>query len=131
MATRSTVGTYKLKVNIASKEPISVHDALQDDCWKVAMQDELKTLHKIGTWTLVDLPQNRKPIGSWWLFKTKENPNGSILKRKARLAAQGFKQKSGLDYTETFIPVIKSSIIRVILTLYSYFSGLAYKASRC
>ena len=72
---------------------------------------------KNNTWTLVSLPPNRESIGCKWVFRIKENPDGTVNKYKARLVAKGYHQQFGYDYTETFSPVIKPVTIRVILTL--------------
>lgn len=81
------------------------------------MQEEYNALMRNGTWTLVELPQGRKAIGSKWVFRLKENPDRSINKSKARLVAKGFNQQEGLDFNETFSPVVKPVTIRLILTL--------------
>jgi histone deacetylase 1/2 len=70
-----------------------------------------------NTWTLVPLPLHRKAIGCKWIFRVKENPDGTVNKYKARLVAKGFLQTAGCDFTETFSPVIKPVTIRIILTL--------------
>lgn len=69
------------------------------------------------TWSLVPLPPNRKTIGCKWVFRVKENADGSVNKYKARLVAKGFHQVLGFDFNETFSPVIKPVTIRIILTL--------------
>lgn len=81
------------------------------------MQSEFDALLANNTWTLVDPPPNRKPIGCKWVFRVKENTDGSINKYKARLVAKGFHQQQGHDFTETFSPVVKPVTMRIVLTL--------------
>ncbi|KAH9134621.1 hypothetical protein AeRB84_019649 [Aphanomyces euteiches] len=69
------------------------------------------------TWTLCELPPGRKPIGCRWLFTKKYSADGSLLRYKARLVAQGFTQVAGIDYTDIFAPVIRTSSIRFLLSL--------------
>ena len=66
----------------------------------------MDSLHENIVWELVELPKDRKPVGSKWVFKVKINADGSVERCKARLVAQGYSQKEGLDYDETFSPVV-------------------------
>lgn len=61
--------------------------------------------------------EGRIPIGCRWVYKVKENPNGSVRKYKARLVAKGFHQQVGFDFNETFSPVVKPTTIRIVLTI--------------
>ncbi|WMV40740.1 hypothetical protein MTR67_034125 [Solanum verrucosum] len=81
------------------------------------MIDEITALHRKGTWTLVPPPSGKNIVGSKWIFRVKTNEDGSLNKYKARLVAQGFTQKPGLDYIETFSLVAKHTTIRVILSI--------------
>jgi len=81
------------------------------------MKDEYATLEKNGTWTLVVPPAHKKPIGCKWVFRVKENPDGSTNKYKARLVAKGFHQTVGSDYTERFSSVVKPVTLRIVLTI--------------
>nr|GEY55466.1 ribonuclease H-like domain-containing protein [Tanacetum cinerariifolium] len=73
----------------------------------VATQKEKMFLLRNSTWELVELPDGKKSIGSKWIYKIKFRSSGEIDRYKARLASQGFGQKEGIDYEETFSPVVK------------------------
>ncbi|KAL5578140.1 hypothetical protein UlMin_019839 [Ulmus minor] len=84
---------------------------------KNAMTDEYVALLKNNTWSLVELPSDKKVIGCRWVFKVKENSDGSISRYKARLVAKGFNQRPGFDFDETFSPVVKPTTIRLVITI--------------
>ena len=75
--------------------------------WMPSMQAEINALNANGTWSLVPLPPGKKVVGSTWVLRTKRNSDGSIVKRKSRLVAQGFTQIHGLNFDETFSPVAR------------------------
>ena len=85
--------------------------------WDTAMKEELASLEKHNTWTLVNLPPGKNLIGCKWVYKTKRNANGSIDRYKARLVAQRFKQEYGIGYDEVFAPVARYDSIRTILAV--------------
>lgn len=100
-------------------DPETVTEALERadaENWKRAMNDEMESLSANQTWTLVDLPVGKRPIGSKWVFKLKQNKDKSI-RYKARLVARGYSQKEGIDYEETYSPVVKYSSIRYLIAL--------------
>ena len=117
MVTRSKTGNLKPKVFLAQCEPVTYKQALTQPEWFEAMKQEFDALLAKNTWTLTHLPPHRKTIGCRWVFKLKENSNGTINKHKARLVAKGFNQLYGLDFHETFSPIVKPTTIKVILTL--------------
>ena len=82
------------------KEPKSVSEAQTNQKWLDAMENEIVSLHDNNVWELVELPEDRKAVGSKWVFKVKTNADGSIERCKARLVAQGYSQQEGLDYDE-------------------------------
>ena len=81
------------------------------------MEQEYHALMKNKTWTLVPPPSRVNIIDSKWVFKVKKHADGSIERYKARLVAKGFKQRRGLDYEDTFSPVVKPTTIRLLLSL--------------
>ncbi|KAJ0834657.1 putative RNA-directed DNA polymerase [Helianthus annuus] len=98
-------------------EPSSYSEASKDPKWIEAMNVEMEALLRNKTWELVDLPVNRKPIGCKWIYKVKYKANGEIERYKARLVAKGYNQREGLDFGETFSPVVKMVTVRCVLSL--------------
>ncbi|KAH9801545.1 retrovirus-related pol polyprotein from transposon RE1 [Citrus sinensis] len=120
MITRAKAGIFKPKAFLTahnSLEPSNVDEALSDSKWKAAMQAEFDALIRNKTWSLVPMNPEYKLVGCKWVFRTKYNTDGSVSKYKARLVAKGFHQRAGIDYSETFSHVVKSSTVRVILSL--------------
>ena len=95
--------------------------------WKEAINDEMDSIMGNNTWVLVDLPPGCKPLGCKWIFKRKMKVDGTIEKFKARLVIQGFKQKSGIDYFDTYAPVARISTIRLLIALASIHNLLIHQ----
>ena len=101
-------------------EPTSYNEAIncnEREQWLQAMHEELQSLNKNNTWTLVDKPKDRRIINCKWVFKIKKDTKGDIMKFKARLVAVGSSQTHGIDYVETFSPVIKWETVKILLTI--------------
>lgn len=75
--------------------------------WSMAMVDEMVSIENNETFELVPRPRNQKIVGSRWVFDTKKDADGKVLRLKARLVVQGFSQRYGIDYVETFSPTLK------------------------
>jgi hypothetical protein len=100
-----------------SIEPSTYQDALSIPHWRDAMELEFHALMKNETWRLVPPHPGLNLIDSKWVFKTKRHSDGFIERYKARLVAKGFKQRYGMDYKDTFSPVVKPATIRLLLIL--------------
>ncbi|GFV13707.1 retrovirus-related Pol polyprotein from transposon TNT 1-94 [Trichonephila clavipes] len=81
------------------------------------MKEKLESLSSNNTWVFANLPSDRKAIGNRWVFKVKQNADGAVQRFKARLVAKGFSQKFGVDFSETFRPVVRWDTIRTILSI--------------
>jgi hypothetical protein len=79
------------------------------------MHEELENFERNQVWELVEPPPNFKPIGTKCVWKNKEGENGEVVRNKSRLVAQGYSQKEGIDYEETFTSVARLEAIRILL----------------
>nr|GEY26909.1 ribonuclease H-like domain, reverse transcriptase, RNA-dependent DNA polymerase [Tanacetum cinerariifolium] len=102
------------------EEPRNYKEASTDKKWIEAMETKLDSINKNNTWTLTTLPTNQKAIGLKWVFKTKRDAKGKIIKYKARLVAKGYIQEQGIDFDEVFAPVARIETVRLILELAAY-----------
>ncbi|GJR57278.1 retrovirus-related pol polyprotein from transposon TNT 1-94 [Tanacetum coccineum] len=109
---------------ISTIEPKNVNEALTDDSWIVAMQEELNQFIANDVWELVPQPRNMTIIGTKWVFRNKLDENGIVSRNKARLVAQGYNQQEGIDYDETYAPVARLESIRILL---AYACALDFK----
>jgi hypothetical protein len=97
--------------------PRSVRDALSDPNWRSAMQAEFDALIANDTWSLVPRPPGVNLVTGKWIFRHKLHADGSLDRYKAHWVLRGLTQHPGLDYDETFSPVVKPATVRVILSL--------------
>jgi histone deacetylase 1/2 len=98
-------------------EPSDYGTALSSPHWRTAMENEFNALQHNRTWRLVPPQSGINIIDCKWVFKIKRKADGSIDRYKARLVAKGFKQRYGLDYEDTFSPVVKPTTIRLLLSM--------------
>ncbi|KAJ9560217.1 hypothetical protein OSB04_005377 [Centaurea solstitialis] len=126
--TRRQAGNICLYVNfISENEPKEIDDALRDPAWVSAMQEELAEFIRNNVWLLVPRPRKRTIIGSKWIFRNKLDEIGTIIRNKARLVAQGYRQEEGIDYDETFAPVARLEAIRLFLAFAAHMNFKVYQ----
>ncbi|GKB45757.1 zinc finger, CCHC-type containing protein [Tanacetum coccineum] len=117
---RDQVGSQYSYCYSIEEDPRTYNEAVQSRdaaFWKEAIDDEIGSIMENNTWVLSDLPPGCKPLGCKWIFKRKMKVDGTIDKFKARLVIQGFRQKEGIDYFDTYAPVARITTIRLLLAL--------------
>ncbi|GJT13765.1 ribonuclease H-like domain, reverse transcriptase, RNA-dependent DNA polymerase [Tanacetum coccineum] len=102
---------------LAKDEPKNYKEASSDQNWIETMKVELDSINRNNTWELTTLPKGHKAIGLKWVFKTKKDANGDIIKHKARLVAKGYIQQHGINFEEVFAPVARIETIRLLLAI--------------
>lgn len=122
MTTRAKDGISKpnpryvlLTHKAAYPEPKTVTEALKHSGWKGAMTEEMDNCQETKTWSLVPYTPDMNVLGSKWVFRTKLHADGTLNKLKARLVAKGFNQEEGIDYLETYSPVVRTPTVRLVL----------------
>ncbi|GKA85220.1 retrovirus-related pol polyprotein from transposon TNT 1-94 [Tanacetum coccineum] len=100
---------------------------MPDPSWIEAMQEELLQFKLQEVWTLVDLPNGKRAIGTKRVFKNKKDERGIVIKNKSRLVAQGYTQEEGTDYDEVFAPVVRIEAIRLFLAYASFKDFMVYQ----
>ncbi|RVW19280.1 Retrovirus-related Pol polyprotein from transposon RE1 [Vitis vinifera] len=112
---------------ISQIKPKNIKDAIVDENWMIAMQEELNQFERSEVWELVPRPSNQSVIGTKWVFRNKMDENGIIVRNKARLVAQGYNQEEGIDYEETFAPVARLEAIRMLLAFACFKDFILYQ----
>lgn len=121
MTTRAKTGHLKPKALTSTKHPLNpdptpnnepktFRQAEKHPHWIFAMKSEFDALTRTGTWLLVPRPHNSN-VGCKWVYMVKRKADGSIDRYKARLVAKGYHQEEGVDYFDTFSPVVRPTTI--------------------
>ena len=137
MTTRAQTNSLKPKTLVVSRHPTPVSSVIASEPktykqvasspeWLCAMETEYQALRRNCTWTLVPCPPTANVVGCKWVYRIKRRADGSIERYKARLVAKGFHQEEGVDFHDTFSPVVKPSTIRLVLS-YGVTKGWALK----
>ncbi|OWZ16541.1 LOW QUALITY PROTEIN: Retrovirus-related Gag-pol Polyprotein [Phytophthora megakarya] len=101
-------------------EPQSVQEALRSpdvDQWKKALETEYAELMRNNTWELVERPKGKKILTSRWVFVRKQNAKGEVVRHRARLTIKGCQQEFGVNYWETYAPMVSFEAVKLVLLL--------------
>ena len=102
---------------VSAEEPGSAEEALAIPAWKKVMEEEMSCILDNKTWTLAMLPAGHRGIGQKWVFKLKKDPEGNVVKHKARLVVKGYAQRQGVNFDKVFAPVARMETVCVLLAL--------------
>nr|GEW99021.1 putative ribonuclease H-like domain-containing protein [Tanacetum cinerariifolium] len=111
----------------AFMEPKKVSQALDDESWVEAIQEELLQFSLQKVWRLVDLPYGKKAIRTKWVYRNKKDERGIIVRNKAKLVAQGHIQEERIDYDEIFAPMARIEAIRIFLAFATFMGFIVYQ----
>ncbi|KAJ8752381.1 hypothetical protein K2173_004017 [Erythroxylum novogranatense] len=109
---------------IDHNEPTTYQEAMESPesaKWLEAMKAEMQSMYNNQVWTLIDPSDGLKTIGCKWVFKKKLDMDGNVHTYKARLVAKGYRQVHGIDYDETFSPVVMIKSIRILIAIAAYY----------
>nr|GEY21700.1 hypothetical protein [Tanacetum cinerariifolium] len=123
----SAVQTRSKVKKTTTVKPKSVAQALEDPSWVDAMQEEMQQFKFQNVWVLVDLPASKYAIETKWILKNKRDSRGIVVRNKARLIAQGYRQEEGIDYDEVFALFARIEAIRLFLAFASYMGFMVYQ----
>lgn len=100
-----------------SRIPKNIREAMDHPMWNAAVGEEMIEIHTLHTWSLVPATPDMNLLSSRWVFSEKLNPDGTVRKNRARLVARGCGQEEGINYLETFSPVVRTATIRLLLNI--------------
>ncbi|GJX48034.1 retrovirus-related pol polyprotein from transposon TNT 1-94 [Tanacetum coccineum] len=112
---------------LTSVEPKNFKQAMTELSWIDAMQEEIHEFERLQVWELVPCPDKVMLIKLKWIYKVKTDEFGGVLKNKARLVAQGFRQKEGIDFEESFAPVARIEAIRIFVANATHKNMIIYQ----
>ncbi|GKC71155.1 retrovirus-related pol polyprotein from transposon TNT 1-94 [Tanacetum coccineum] len=112
---------------LTSVEPKNLKQAMTESLWTDAMQDQIHEFERLEVWELVPCPDNVFLIKLKWIYKVKIDESGGVLKNKARLVAQGFRQEEGINFKESFAPIVRIKAIRIFVAYAAHKNMIIYQ----
>ena len=114
---------------VSITETTKVDEAFIEPEWIQAMQEELHQFKLNNVWELIKRPDSRKHnvIGTKWIYRNKQDELGQVVRNKARLVVQGYRQVEGIDFDETFAPVARLEAIRILLAYANHHNIILYQ----
>ena len=116
--------TYEAISKEAESDPYTYEEAMNDidaHNWIKAMKFELDSMYSNQVWDLVKALNSIKPVCCKWVYKRKGGVDGKVETFKTRLVANGYTQKEGIDYEETFSPIAMLKSIRILLFIAAHY----------
>jgi len=108
-------------------KPKNFNKALTDSDWVTAMEEEFHQFERKKVWHLVPRSKDRTIIGTKWVLRNKLDELGTVTRNKARLVVQGYSQKEDIDYEETFAPVARIEVIRILIAFAAHMEIKLYQ----
>ena len=105
---------------ISLVEPNFFAQDSKNNDWINAMNDELDQIEKNRAWELVPRPKGMNDIGTKWIFKNKFNKDGKVIRNKSTLVCKWYDRIEGIEFEDTFVPVVRPGAIRMFLAFVCY-----------
>nr|GEX50142.1 retrovirus-related Pol polyprotein from transposon TNT 1-94 [Tanacetum cinerariifolium] len=102
-------------LTVSQTEPKNIKEAMANSSWIESMQEELYQFDRLDVWELVDRPLCKNIINMKWLWKNKRDEENTIIRNKSRLVSNGYAQKEGVDFKESFAPVARLEAVRLFI----------------
>jgi len=116
VSTTNSINNFsEMMVFVSQVEPKNMSEALQDNNWILAMQEELNQFTRNEVWSQVPRTSEMNIIGTKWVYRNKMDEHGIFTRNKARLVAKGYNLEEGIDYDETYAPVTRLEAFRLFL----------------
>nr|GFA38817.1 retrovirus-related Pol polyprotein from transposon TNT 1-94 [Tanacetum cinerariifolium] len=124
---RSDGDMYIYALTVSTMEPKNVKEAMTDPAWIESMQEELLQFKRMEVWVLVPIPDNISPLTLKWIFKNKHDEEQTVIRNKSRLVVRGYRQEEGLDFEESFAPVARMEVIKIVLAYVAHKSFTVFQ----